>query len=79
MKWFQGTADAVRQFLWVFEVGVELFIPAITEGHLHFKEKLNFTSLKVILFLQYNQTIHIVIFPQTTAYRNLPHFIRFNC
>lgn len=20
-KWFQGTADAVRQFIWVFEVG----------------------------------------------------------
>lgn len=24
MKWFQGTADAVRQFLWVFEVCMEL-------------------------------------------------------
>lgn len=21
-KWFQGTADAVRQFTWVFEVGI---------------------------------------------------------
>lgn len=21
MNWFQGTADAVRQFTWVFEVG----------------------------------------------------------
>lgn len=21
MDWFQGTADAVRQFVWVFEVG----------------------------------------------------------
>jgi glucose-1-phosphate adenylyltransferase len=20
-KWFQGTADAVRQFTWIFEVG----------------------------------------------------------
>lgn len=20
-RWFQGTADAVRQFIWVFEVG----------------------------------------------------------
>ena len=25
-KWFQGTADAVRQFTWVFEVGTESFI-----------------------------------------------------
>jgi len=21
-KWFQGTADAVRRFIWVFEVGI---------------------------------------------------------
>lgn len=25
-KWFQGTADAVRQFTWVFEVSVRLWI-----------------------------------------------------
>lgn len=25
-KWFQGTADAVRQFTWVFEVGKYIFI-----------------------------------------------------
>lgn len=25
-KWFQGTADAVRQFTWVFEVGAKLII-----------------------------------------------------
>lgn len=24
MNWFQGTADAVRQFIWVFEVGKEV-------------------------------------------------------
>lgn len=24
MKWFQGTADAVRQFIWVFEVGGQI-------------------------------------------------------
>lgn len=24
-KWFQGTADAVRQFIWVFEVGTNDF------------------------------------------------------
>lgn len=24
-KWFQGTADAVRQFVWVFEVRVKNF------------------------------------------------------
>lgn len=24
MNWFQGTADAVRQFTWVFEVGKEV-------------------------------------------------------
>jgi hypothetical protein len=23
MKWFQGTADAVRQFTWVFEVNMK--------------------------------------------------------
>lgn len=23
-KWFQGTADAVRQFIWVFEVGTNV-------------------------------------------------------
>lgn len=22
MKWFQGTADAVRKFIWLFEVGI---------------------------------------------------------
>lgn len=25
MNWFQGTADAVRQFTWVFEVGGVLY------------------------------------------------------
>lgn len=25
MNWFQGTADAVRQFVWLFEVGKEVF------------------------------------------------------
>lgn len=24
MNWFQGTADAVRQFIWVFEVSKEV-------------------------------------------------------
>lgn len=28
MNWFQGTADAVRQFTWVFEVGA-IILPAI--------------------------------------------------
>lgn len=26
MRWFQGTADAVRKFLWVFEVGMKVCI-----------------------------------------------------
>lgn len=25
-KWFQGTADAVRQFVWVFEVRVRILV-----------------------------------------------------
>jgi glucose-1-phosphate adenylyltransferase len=25
MKWFQGTADAVRQFTWVFEVNMKTY------------------------------------------------------
>lgn len=28
-KWFQGTADAVRQFIWVFEVGFCNFLHAL--------------------------------------------------
>lgn len=28
-KWFQGTADAVRQFIWVFEVGFYNFQHAL--------------------------------------------------
>lgn len=31
MNWFQGTADAVRQFTWVFEVG-DMILPAINSS-----------------------------------------------
>ena len=29
MNWFQGTADAVRQFMWVFEASVQQIITEI--------------------------------------------------
>lgn len=30
-RWFQGTADAVRQFIWVFEVGFCKFLHMLEE------------------------------------------------
>lgn len=34
-KWFQGTADAVRQFIWVFEVNYFILygVRSIIENH----------------------------------------------
>lgn len=44
MKWFQGTADAVRHFLWLFEVGEHL----IASSYLF---RLNFIQFRTSIVL----------------------------
>lgn len=50
MKWFQGTADAVRHFLWLFEVGEHLIASRTFLGWIS-------SSLEHLLFWEFDHYI----------------------